>query len=167
MHGLSKIYFKCDSYSWKSSEGHKNGLPGSQKWFFFTQIQLCSWVSTLASRAMCRKKRIMVGCHPVLYFTIQATKKYSTSRYVLINHQLILGTFLKCYIARVKMMRKDRLRRNICFPLCWSSPRSNYVPPVKTQHSSTNCCETFLCCWATNYSRPSKLLCNISLLLGN
>ena len=122
--------------------------PWVPKMIFFTQIQLFSWVSTLASRAMCRKKRILGGCHPVLYFTIKATNRYSTSRYVLINHQLILGTFLKCYIARVKMMRKDRLRRNICFPLCWSSPRSNYVPPVKTQHNST-------------------FLCNISLLLGN
>ena len=104
--------------------------------------------SSIASRAICRKNEYWGGGRrPVLYFTIQAKEKYSTSDKSK-KSPTDSENFLKCYIPRVKMMRKDRLRRNICFPLCWSSPRSNYVPPVKTQHKST-------------------LVCNISLLLGN
>ena len=71
---FQNIYFKWDSYIWNSSEG----LPGPQKWSVFTHIQLFSWLwsehtrqkthsfwSSIVSRAMCRKKRILGGA--VLY----------------------------------------------------------------------------------------------------
>ena len=92
------------------------------------------WLS-IASRAMCRKKRILGGA--VLYY-ISLSKQERNIVHICTNKSPTdSGSFSKSHIARVKMMRKDRLRRNICFPLCWSSPRSNYVPPVKTQYNST------------------------------